>query len=217
MRRTIYVAGINTWTRLPALSVCNYWLLSVTQVRTRAGIPKQLQPYLPGRKIIWDPGTFSDNAISYLNYRRFIEDHVRPEHDYLQYDEIGDPEATAWYLADMRRRGFNPIPILQPGGSEALFDEPRLAIGGIARKSWSWKMRFDYLDKLFYPPTGPRKVNWVHLLGMGRREVFERYPAASGDATTWIPRQKPHRRKSIAEWMEQYGEQDIPLNPPTMY
>lgn len=197
--------------------MCNYWLLSVTHVRTRRGIPEQLRPYLRGRKILWDPGTFSDEAISYLNYRRFIEAYVLPEHDYLQYDEIGDPEATEWYLKDMRRRGFNPIPILQPGSSPELFNEPRLAIGGVARPTWSHEQRIAYLDSLFYPETGPRKVGWVHLLGLGSRDIFERYPAASGDATTWLPRQEPHRRRPISEWMKEYGEVDIPLRPPTQY
>jgi len=65
------------------------------------------------RSVLWDPGTFSEDSISYRTYRKHIQSNVKPWHTYLQYDEIGDEEATLWYLKDMRKRGFNPIPIMQ--------------------------------------------------------------------------------------------------------
>lgn len=210
LKRIIYVAGVNNWNRLQELSVCPYWLLSVTLIRRKnGGVSPKLLPYFNRINILFDPGTFSYDSVSYLNYRRFLEEYAQPHHQYLQYDEIGDPEATAWYLQDMRRRGFNPIPILTPGGDPSMLSLPVVAVGGVAKMSR--KQRFEYLDSLFYPNGVLRKTYRVHLLGLGHEDYFRRYPATSGDSTTWIPRQEPHRRKSIAEWMKSYGEQYIPF------
>lgn len=167
-----------------------------------------IEPYLHGRQVMFDPGTFSRGAVSYLDYRRFIEDY-QPSL-YLQYDEIGDPEATAWYLSDMRRRDFAPIPIMQPGADPTMLDtEPKLALGGLA--VMSKPKRQEYLDSLFYPNGELRKVGWVHLLGISPEQWFERYPASSGDSTTWLPRNKWNRHKSLDEWVQWYGERDIPF------
>ena len=210
MMRTIYAAGINGGRRAAEAAVCPYWLLSVTLLRRK--IPPWLSVHLPGLTILWDPGTFMAGAVSYRDYRRFLEQHEPWCRDYLQYDEPGDPVATAWYLGDMRRRGFHPIPVLQPGGDLSLLDEPQVAIGGLV--PMSRLARIAYLDALFYPKGYPRRVGHVHLLGMSQAFWFLRYPAASGDSTTWIPRAPYNRRKTVAQWLAEYGRRPIPLLGP---
>ena len=205
--RTIYVAGVNTRKLANQANDVKHWLLSATLLRTRVGLPEWIRPYLVGRKVLWDPGTFSKNAINYASYRSWVDCWSRSTDEYLQYDEVGDPESTAWYLADMRRRGYDPIPVLQPGGSLKLLSEPRLAIGGTVRMSKS--TRRQYLDDIFYtlqdhPPSR------VHLLGMWAPEWFEPYPAVSGDSTAWIPRGPHNRQKTVEEWLIHYGLVDIP-------
>lgn len=218
MKRTIYVAGVNTRKLAASVAHCPYWLLSVTLVRAKKTMFREwLFPYLDEpmadgslRHVIWDPGTFSDDAVSYQTYRRIV-DYIRerwPHHEYLQYDEIGDPEATAFYLEDMRRRGYDPIPVLTVGGDKSLLREPRVMVGGVARMGP--KVRRAYLDHLFDGFT-PAPDQYVHLLGMSQKPWFHEYQATGGDSTTWIPRAPYNRRLTIDEWVARdYGEQDIP-------
>lgn len=206
MLRHIYVAGVNRKHLAAAADVCPYWLLSVTLLRK---CPSWLAGYMQNRTVIWDPGTFSEDAIAYHRYRAYLDRYARSQDEYLQYDEIGDPEATGWYLQDMRRRGYNPIPILQPGGNTGLLQEKRVALGGLVKLPKT--SRTEYLDSLFYNHEVTARV---HLLGMCRQQWFEPYGAAlSGDSTTWIPRSEWNRQKTVAEWMQEYGEQWIPHVP----
>lgn len=210
MKRFIYTAGINTRPLATGASSCRYWLLSATLLRRKDGLPDWIRPYLVGRFVMWDPGTITENAISYLSYRRFLDQHTSKHDEYLQYDEIGDPEATDWYLSDMRKRGYRPIPVLQPGGDLILLKQPRVAIGGLV--GMTDDNRQIYLDRLFYEEK--RDFGQIHLLGMSQQAWFKRYPVLSGDSTTWIPRGEYNRKKTYAEWMLEYGEQDISYEPP---
>lgn len=212
MRREIYVAGINTRPLASAAAELPFWLLSATLLRrANGGMPEWIQPMLYRRSVIWDPGTFSEKALSYPAYRTWIDRHARSYDQYLQYDEIGDAEVTQFYLADMRRRGYDPIPVLQPGGNEQLLHEPRCAVGGTV--PMTRRRRIEYLDDLFYGRIA-HSSGKLHILGMHKEEWFRRYPFASGDSTTWIPRGEYNRRKSIVEWLREYGEHDIPLDLP---
>lgn len=206
MKRIIYVAGINRKHLAAAAQDVPYWLLSVTLLRK---YPNWLAQYLNGRSILWDPGTFSEDCVSYKYYRAYIDRYMKSQDQYLQYDEIGDAEATAWYLADMRKRGYRPIPILQGNAYHLLHDEPMLAIGGLVRMNDS--VRQEYLDHIFYEHKPTARI---HMLGMMRHEWFAPYrEAVQGENTSWIPRSEWNRRKTIEEWMKEYGEQWIPHEP----
>jgi hypothetical protein len=210
VRRIIYVAGVNTRPLAKAADGVPYWLLSVTLLRRKNGLPSWIHSYLHRRTVLWDPGTFTEDCISYHGYRAFLDRWARSTDEYLQYDEVGDPEATAWYLQDMRRRGYDPIPVLQPGASPGLLAEARVAVGGLVPMTKDERRR--YLDWLFYQ-SGVKVAGRVHLLGMWRHEWFEPYPATSGDSTTWIPRGPYNRQQSVEEWLREYGEVDIPYIP----
>jgi hypothetical protein len=206
MKRIIYVAGVNRKHLAEHASGVPYWLLSATLLRK---YPSWLESYMRQRVVIWDPGTFSEDCISYQGYRTFLDRHAKSRHTFMQYDEIGDHEVTSWYLKDMRRRGYNPLPILQPGGDLNLLQHDGLVcIGGMVRMKEEERMR--YLDSLLLQPHRAK----VHLLGMMQHEWFAPYlSAVSGDCTSWIPRSKWNRRKTAAEWMKEYGEQWIPHKP----
>jgi hypothetical protein len=206
VKRIIYVAGVNRKHLAEQANSVPYWLLSATLLRK---YPSWLESYMRNRTVIWDPGTFTEDCISYQGYRAYLDRHAKSKHMYMQYDEIGNPEATEWYLNDMRRRGYEPIPILQPGGDKGLLQNERMVfIGGTVPMSDGERMR--YLDDLL----GPGITAKVHLLGMMKPEWFAPYQAAvQGDNTSWIPRSEWNRRKSIEEWMQEYGEQWIPHVP----
>lgn len=127
INRLIYLAGVNRKHLAVAAEEVPAWLLSVTLLRK---YPSWLESYLTKhRSVRWDPGTFSHDPVSYGTYRDYLYNHAKPHHTYLQYDEIGDPEATAYYLQDMRKRGMKPIPILQGNAFHLLQQEPHLAKG----------------------------------------------------------------------------------------
>lgn len=158
------------------------------------------------RLVRWDPGTFSNDAISYKTYRTFLHEHTKPWHSYLQYDEIGDAEATGWYLQDMRRRGMNPIPIMQNGAFHMLEQENHIAVGGLV--PMGKHERREYLDEIFLHRKAQCKI---HLLGMVQPEWYAPYERArEGDNTGWIPRAPWNRKRSIEEWFAGfYGRQFI--------
>lgn len=206
MKRIIYVAGVNRKHLAAAAQHVPYWLLSVTLLRK---YPTWLDQHMANRTVIWDPGTFTEDAISYHGYRRYIDRYVRSKDRFLQYDEIGDAEATAWYLKDMRKRGYNPIPVMQREMFYLLRTEPLVAIGGLVRMNDD--ERRQYLDEVFYDHKPTAKI---HLLGMMQPEWFAPYDmAVQGDNTTWIPRAEYNRKKTIEQWLKQYGEQWIPYVP----
>ncbi len=206
MERIIYVAGVNRKHLADAADSVPYWLLSATLLRN---YPSWLATRLKGRKVRWDPGTFSEDSISYPKYRAMIDRYFRSSDDYLQYDEIGDEEATAWYLKDMRRRGYKPIPVMQGKMFYLLRTEPLVAIGGLVRMQPEERQK--YLDEIFYDH---KPFSQIHLLGMIQHQYFSPYEHAScGDNTSWIPRSEWNRKKTIEQWMKEYGEQWIPYLP----
>lgn len=207
INRLIYVAGVNRKHLAAAAQEVPAWLLSATLVRK---YPSWIEQYMTkSRAVRWDPGTFSDDPISYATYRNYLYQHMKPHHTYLQYDEIGDPEATAYYLKDMRKRGMKPIPILQGNAFHLLRQEPHLAIGGLVRMSE--QDRCDYLDEIFYDH---KPIGRIHLLGMLQHKYFGPYnKALEGDNTSWIPRDEWNRRKTISEWLKEYGEQWVQYKP----
>lgn len=240
--RVIYAAGINRHHLAHIGAACDYWLLSASLVATAyrrtGGIGAWLLEHgVLGRQVMWDPGTFVKGALSFVEYLRFLEatlidhpdaasdwrlqygpvdpDEADPGEDYLAYDVPGDPDATARYLAEMRRLGFDPIPVLQRGMDPALLEtEPRVAIGGLVRLSPTERMA--YLDGLLYPGGRRRRIaGQVHLLGIAAERYFRRYPAASGDSSTWLPRGPWNQQQSMEQWLaEHYGARWIPYAPP---
>jgi hypothetical protein len=213
MNRIIYVAGVNR-KHLAASAASNvpYWLLSVTLLRK---YPSWLSGYItPDRRVLWDPGSFSEDPVSYSYFRSYLDRYARKQDGYFQYDEIGDPEVTAWYLSDMRRRGYDPIPILQPGGDETLLTrEKMVGIGGLIKCFPNESEQMKYLDHLFYDNNVTAQC---HLMGMLQHKYFAPYKRATrGDNTSWIPRDDWNRQKTIEEWMKEYGDQWIPFEPRT--
>ena len=139
MMRTLYVAGVNTRPLAASANACDSWLLSYTLLaRVADWIAPWMRPYLEPRRIIWDPGTFSNHAATYAQYLAFLDAIGRDTGTYLQYDVVGDARQTAHYLEDMRNRGYDPVPILQPGG-DAIILQARTNAGcadDAAMRAW---------------------------------------------------------------------------------
>ncbi len=206
--RVIYVAGVNRKHLAEQADCCGYWLLSFGSLPKRW--PEWLDSYLQGRMVLWDPGTFSPEPPTYERYLSLLHEHARPQDEALAYDVIGDGERTAWYLADMQRRGLAVVPVWQRGMGPELLSLPRCAVGGLVPRTP--RQRVAVLRQLFWLPDGQlRPVGRVHLLGMGSYDLLRQVPAYSGDSRSWLAPWAWNRSRTPEEWMSRYGEQEVPL------
>lgn len=221
MHRLIYMAGVNAPNRYLLADRCSCWLLSVALVREgTSGLPLWLRYAMAGRYVLWDCGAFSTSRepVRYHEYLTFLARHVTrlPSHEYLQFDVMGDPEATDWYYRDMLRRRYRPWKVIQPGGdTTCLYTESYAALGGLVGMKPTERRR--HLDGVFYPEDGRRPTARIHLLGVSGTQWLERYPARSADSTNWLPYGPWNRRLTPEQWATQhYGWQDVPYQPPAI-
>lgn len=93
-----------------------------------------------------------------------------------------------------------------------------LYVAGINRKHLAeaadscpyWLLSVSLMPRTLLDATCTR----IHLLGVGDPYWFRRYPVASGDSTTWIPRFPWNRSRPPVDWLKGYGDQEIPYVPP---
>lgn len=205
------------------MEIVGYWVLSITALRrkTERKFPEWVWRHATNQSlsIIWDPGTFADDAINYPTYRRIAMDVILsnwPYHKLMQYDEVGDPEATIWYRHDLRRRGIPCLSVIQPGESNLdwMESEQEFFVGGLVPMTQQPDRLTAYLDGLFYPNGQRRAFGRVHLLGVGQEWVMQRYPATSSDNTSFIKRVFVDKSKRLDDLIPLYGERDIPYVPP---
>lgn len=204
MKRTIYVSGINTKSQAHQAQVIPFWLLSVAEMRT---YPKWLDLYVTNRSVVWSAGGAEIERPDYWSYLSYIDEHVMGHHAYLQYDDFCNADATTWYLKDMRRRGYKPIPILQPGGNSMLLHfEDLVFMSGLPEMNDM--ERSAYLDK--HLMVGIRAK--VHLLGINDARWFVPYSSAIQGDHRIIANHRfwgHHRRERSIK----FGEQWIPYSP----
>lgn len=96
----------------------------------------------PDWDVFLDSGAFTNfkagrDVVTLDGYCSFLERHGSKFWRYLNLDRIGDPERSRANFAELRRRGFAPVPVFQRGAPlaelEAMAAESDLvAIGGIA-------------------------------------------------------------------------------------
>lgn len=110
---------------------------------------------------------------------------------FFNLDVIGDQAATWRNQTVLEGLGMRPIPIVtydsEPADLERGLSYPMMALGGLVPLSET-QVR-PWLDRCFavvakrYQSTGimPR----VHILGVTKPWVFERYPCYSADSSTW--------------------------------
>lgn len=227
--RRLFVAGIDRERYAAEWSACDYWLLNATTLwRATGELPEWLAPHVWGGKVVlWDPGTFAAEALSFMEYVTMLRQVIHPYHYALSYDVPGKPHLTLWYFERMLQIGGDPIPVIQPGIDprgilKAWKDygkgkHGRLAIGGILKYSTD-EERFAYLDSIFYPDGPGSAPAWldgvdVHLLGILDPVYYARYPAATGDSSSAI-RRIAKREGTLADWLPRYGLVDLPFEGP---
>ena len=139
-------------------------------------------------RFVLDSGAFtawkSGNPIELDDYCTFLEKLPIKPWRYFTLDVIGDPDKTAVNFEKMLQRGFNPIPIYQPGEDIKAFDyfyskSDVVAIGGI--NGFRGKKRKGYIHGAMKVANGRK----VHLLGFTNMDYIKLYKPYMCDSSTW--------------------------------
>lgn len=102
---------------------------------------------------------------------------------YFTLDVVGDHQATAANYAQMRARGYAPVPIFTRGSPYAELDEyagtsDLIGLGGLAGKQGN---RYAYL-KAMWPHTAGKQM---HILGVTSPDWIKHLRPYSCDSSTW--------------------------------
>ena len=153
-----------------------------------SAIPKVLAP-LEGQgctDILCDSGAFTKKArrgeITRESYCEWLDDNAHRFTRYLNFDVMGDHEATAKNQRWMEDNGYNPVPVWHSQSplsllAEMMADHDYIAIGGIVRvpKPKKWAV----MEAVF--GLRPRGVK-LHLLGISDQAILASFPAYSSDS-----------------------------------
>jgi len=138
-----------------------------------------------GRLLI-DSGAFTawkaGKPVQLHEYLRFLGDLPFEPWGYFVLDVIGDPVATRENFDEMRRQGFDPIPIFTRGEDlEELDryyeDHPRVALGGLVGTKGNKGFVNGLMAKI-----GSRPCHW---LGFNFRDWLAYYRPDSADSSSW--------------------------------
>lgn len=126
-----------------------------------------------------------------LEFKQKWEPLVRSLH-FFNLDVIGDEEKSDENLAKCERMGLNPIPVFTYQGDvkflKKYLDYPYLSFGGLVGKTT--KRQTEWLDYCFKFVSEYRRKNGrlpkIHLLGVTKQPLLERYPVYSCDSSSWV-------------------------------
>jgi hypothetical protein len=152
-------------------------------------------------RVIIDSGAFTAwrggkpiNIKDYANWALYLKRKWSPSMEsliFMNLDVIGDQSASMINQKTLETVGLNPIPIFTYGAdldilSGLLKNYDYLALGGLVHR----KGIQPWLDKCFkviiddYKKT--TKLKKIHLLGVCKENLLQRYPCYSSDSSTWV-------------------------------
>jgi hypothetical protein len=162
---------------LAAFPYCKSQLLAVFQERA-ADIDLFLDS---GAFTAWNAG----KTVALNDYCTFIETApIRPWR-YLMLDVVGQPEATRVNLAEMRRRGLDPVPIFTRGEDPSILEDYYASsefvawggVTGVNTNSTKWLLKAREL--------AGQNMRRTHILGMTRPNIVHTVRPYSIDSSTW--------------------------------
>jgi hypothetical protein len=146
--------------------------------------------YLPN--IMLDSGAWSaynqDKRIDFKKYIDYINKYKEYIYEFVNLDEIGDPDISYWSYLVMKKKGLNPIPVYHYGEDFKYLDayikrgEKRIAFGGTVMEKDKIKVANIASEILKrYPQIS------LHLLGSSSKKLIQYCPEAhSCDSSTWM-------------------------------
>lgn len=144
-----------------------------------------------GEGLMLDSGAYSvftrgvtiniDQLIEFINF-------VKPDAA-IQLDVIGDSQKTYENYVYMKQKIPNVLPVVHFNMSDSYISKmvdstDYLLLGGLVSQRGQWKLITEWLDYLYTKYKLHTKK--VHLLGITKKNLLERYPAYSSDSTTWL-------------------------------
>jgi hypothetical protein len=121
---------------------------------------------------------------AYIAFVRTLRQRDRKLSEVFALDVIGDWEASARNTELMWQAGIHCIPTFHVGEPTAALlamakTYPKIAVGGAVR--WPTKQKIGWLEQVF-AHVWPKRI---HGLGMMGRQIVERFPFDSVDASDW--------------------------------
>lgn len=147
---------------------------------------RKLMPQRDKVDLLVDSGAFTawkaGQSIKLVDYLRFLESLPFEPWRYFMLDVIGDPQATWKNYLEMRRLGFDPIPIFTRGEDPAQIERyyeqtDYIAVGGLVGTMG----HKGYLNG-FRRLIGDRRAHW---LGFTKMEFIKAYRPFSVDSSNW--------------------------------
>lgn len=137
---------------------------------------------------------------------------------YAALDVIGDYKATRVNLDYMVSKGLKPIPAFHVGSPKEelikLLDEyDYIALGGLVPLAMRRNKLQEWLDYCFSTITKKDPLPKVHLFGINSLWAWQRYPAYSADATSWVSGSKFRRIVEFKDgrFITHHKNQDSPM------
>lgn len=133
-------------------------------------------------KIFLDSGAFQawkkEIQIDIKDYMDFVEENKDIIHTYSLYDVIGDPKKTEENYLKMKKEGFNPFPIYQPGMDPDMYQDQYVGLGGLVPLNFKQKVK---LIKKY------SMKKHLHIFGVNNLELLRLFPQTqSADASSWL-------------------------------
>lgn len=141
-------------------------------------------------EIMLDSGAYSaytsGKQVNLDDYCAYIEANKDAITDYVSLDILGDSAASLEVWQEMRRRGFDPIPVFHYEQPEHILEAylaagaKRIALGGtVPIRNKAAVAEWIRLITWQYPAQ-------YHLLGSSSRRIINHCDIESADASTWI-------------------------------
>jgi hypothetical protein len=142
--------------------------------------------------IMLDSGAYSawtkGKGIALTDYMKYIDQNKDFISSYINLDVFQDNEMSFDYYSIMKRKGYNPVPVVQYGDGYEIWlnkyyglGERSIALGGtvpIANKmdvsNWVRLLTWQFPDIKF------------HLLGSSSRKIIDHCDMSSCDSSTWF-------------------------------
>lgn len=143
-------------------------------------------------EIMLDSGAYSawtkGKGIALTDYMQYIDENSEHITRYINLDVFQDNEMSYDYYRIMKRKGYNPIPVIQYGDDyQEWLDnyyyhgERFIALGGtVPVKSKSEVSEWVKLLSWMYPEVD------FHLLGSSSRKIIDHCDMYSCDSSTWF-------------------------------
>ena len=146
--------------------------------------------------IFLDSGAWSNYTgkanITLDKYTNFLQKHQDYFKEYSSLDVLNMGEQSYQNWVEMKRKGFNPIPVFHANSDikyleEYLKHSDRIALGALARVPKTLRLwNLDFIWGKYLTDSNGFPTHKVHGFGLTDIDIMVRYPWYSVDSSTWI-------------------------------